>query len=229
MAGYVTGASIIAMKYNDGVLMMTDTKWSLGRMARYMNVKRLEEVSSNTLFATSGDAADHQYLTRILKHAVHTDLLEHNNDPSEALLNAEMLLNYTSRFLYHRRTKLDPVLVSAVVGGFSNGKSFLGYTDYYGTKYTDNFVVTGLGKYFAIGPLREEHRNDFTLSEAKELALKCMRVLYLRDCQASLRVQVGYVNKDGVFIEEPFLLDTKWDFKKFAAPTSALPIAGNQF
>lgn len=26
MAGYVTGASIIAMKYNEGVLMMTDTK-----------------------------------------------------------------------------------------------------------------------------------------------------------------------------------------------------------
>lgn len=113
-------------------------------MARYMNVLRLESVSSNTLFATSGDAADHQYLTRVLKHAVHTDLLEHNNDASKALLNPEMLLNYTSRLLYHRRTKLDPVLVSAVVGGLSNGKPFLGYTDYYGTKYTDNFVVTGI-------------------------------------------------------------------------------------
>ncbi|UKJ88864.1 proteasome subunit [Theileria orientalis] len=229
MSGYVTGATVVALKFDEGVLMIADTKLSLGRMARYMNVKRMQEVSKNTLLCSSGDAADHQYLSDLLKRVVQAELLAHRNDESKTLLNAEMLLNYTSRVLYARRTKLDPVLVSAVVGGFSRGEPFLGYTDYYGTKYTDDFVVTGLGKYFAIGPLRDEHRPTMSLAEAKDLAVRCMRLLYLRDCAASVRVQVGYVTKNGVFIDEPFLLDSKWDYAKFAAPTSALPIAGNQF
>ncbi|EKX72757.1 proteasome subunit, putative [Theileria equi strain WA] len=229
MSGYVTGSAIVGIKYRDGVLLAADTKLSYGRMSRVTNYERLEQVSPTSVFCSSGDAADHQYISKFLKKAVHNELLANNNDLSKVSMDAKMLHNYMARVFYARRSKLDPIVSAAVIAGISDGEPFLGYSDYYGTKYTDDFITTGFGKYFAIGPLREEHRADMSKEEATDLAIRCMRLLYLRDCTASNKIQIAHVTKDGVVIQEPFFFDSKWHFEKFVKPTSALPIAGTQF
>lgn len=98
-----------------------------------------------------------------------------------------------------------------------------------------------MGKYFAIGPLREKHRNDMTKEEARDLAIGCLKLLFLRDCSAGDRIQIVYVTDKGTEFEEPFQLEAEWyvyitvrantlrRFEKFIAPTSQRPIEGCQF
>ncbi|KAK1442380.1 proteasome subunit beta 4 like protein [Babesia gibsoni] len=229
MSNVLTGAAVVGIKFQGGVLIAADTKYSYGRLHRVKDAQRIQKLSEDTIFCTSGDAADQQYLTRLLKATVNREMLENNNDHSSCSMNAEMLHNYLSRVFYARRSKMNPLYNSAVVAGHSQGKPFLGYSDMYGTQYIDDFIVTGMGKYFAIGPLREKHRLDMTKLEARDLAIGCLKLLFLRDCSAGDKIQICYVTEDGTEFEEPFKLDAEWGFEKFVEPTSQRPIAGCQF
>lgn len=229
MSGIVTGAAVVGMKFDGGVLLAADTKYSYGRLNRVRDAQRIQKLADDAIFCTSGDAADQQYLTRILRDTVTREMLENNNDRSSCRIDAEMLHNFLARVFYERRTKMNPLFNSAIVAGHSQGTPFLGYADMYGTQYKDDFIVTGMGKYFAIGPLREKHRNDMTKEEARDLAIGCLKLLFLRDCSAGDRIQIVYVTDKGTEFEEPFQLEAEWRFEKFIAPTSQRPIEGCQF
>merc|ERR1712014_488872 len=58
----VTGATVIAMKYKDGVVMAADTLASYGSQARYKDICRLKKVGKYTLLGASGEMSDFQYL-----------------------------------------------------------------------------------------------------------------------------------------------------------------------
>ncbi|GIX64848.1 proteasome subunit beta type-4 [Babesia caballi] len=210
MSGYVTGAAVVGMKFDGGVLLAADTKYSYGRQHRVRDAQRIQQLSADSIFCASGDAADQQFLTELLQAVVRREMLDNNNDAGSCRLDAESLHNYLSRVFYARRSKMNPLYNSAVVAGHSRGVPFLGYSDLYGTKYEDDFIVTGMGKYFAIGPLREKHSVKMSRAEARNLALGCMKLLFLRDCSAGGRIQIAYVTDRGVEFEEPLTLDTEW-------------------
>ncbi|GFE55483.1 20S proteasome subunit beta 7 [Babesia ovis] len=229
MSGYVTGSAVVGMKFDGGVLLAADTKYSYGRQNRSNNVQRIEALSKDAIFCTSGDAADHQYLTQLLQATVKSEMLDNNNDHASCHLGAEELHNYLSRVFYARRSKMNPLWNSAIVAGHSKGVSFVGYADMYGTQYKEDFVVTGMGKYFAIGPLREKHNVNMSREDARSLAIECMNLLFLRDCSAGDRIQIAYVTDRGVEFEEPIQLTAEWGYEKFVAPTCQRTIAGCQF
>ena len=58
VAPILVGGSVIALKYNEGVLMCTDTLASFGAMARYKDVRRMAHLGKNTLIGTSGEYSD---------------------------------------------------------------------------------------------------------------------------------------------------------------------------
>ena len=55
----VTGTSVLAIRFKDGVVVAADTLASYGSLARYRDVRRMEEVSG-TLVAGGGDYSDLQ-------------------------------------------------------------------------------------------------------------------------------------------------------------------------
>lgn len=59
----VTGTSVLAVKYKDGVMMAADTLASYGSLARFMDVRRIRHVDgANALVGCSGDMSDFQYI-----------------------------------------------------------------------------------------------------------------------------------------------------------------------
>ena len=58
LAPVLVGGSVIALKYNEGVIMCTDTLASFGAMARYKDVRRMAQLGNNTLIGTSGEYSD---------------------------------------------------------------------------------------------------------------------------------------------------------------------------
>lgn len=56
-------------------------------------------------------------------------------------------------------------------------------------------------------------------ADAEALLRDALRVCYYRDKQSINKFQVAKATPGGVTIGEPFALDTKWDYKAFAAPT----------
>lgn len=179
---YVTGTSIISLKTKDCVVMAADTLGSYGRMARFTDFKRIHKIGTLTLMATSGELSDLQKLLDTTESMQRDDTLLNDGISRDASEWHTLL----TRMCYSQRKKIDPYYNLFAIGGLdSKGVPYLGYTDYFGTSFKENYVCTGFGHHLALPIIRRKYREDMTVEEAQALIQECMRVLYYRDCRAS--------------------------------------------
>jgi hypothetical protein len=63
---YVTGTSVLAVKYAGGVMLAADTLGAYGSTKRYKSLERIFRVNGRTAVAAGGEISDFQYLQRLL-------------------------------------------------------------------------------------------------------------------------------------------------------------------
>ncbi|KAI6008794.1 nucleophile aminohydrolase [Pisolithus orientalis] len=188
----VTGTSVLAIKFKDGIMMAADNLASYGSLARFKDVQRLHPVGRYTVIGAGGDMSDFQHIQHILEEV-----------------------------MYARRSKLDPLWNSLLIGGFKDGKRFLSYVDLLGTTYSASTLATGFGAYIAQPLLRkavEGHEDDLTAEQAQNILEYCMRVLFYRDARSLDKVhsrcstKLQPITAEGVNISGSLKLQTSWDF-----------------
>ena len=208
----VTGTSVVALKYDGGVLLAADTLGSYGSLARFKDIRRIVGLDTHaTLVGAGGDYSDFQAIEAILDELVVEDQCVGDG----AKRSPAEIHSYLTRILYHRRSKYDPLWNSIVVAG----PSFLATSDMIGTSYECYFCATGFGMHLAMPILRTEWREDLTYEEARDVLVKCMKVLFYRDCRTLNRITFGRVDASGaVAVEEPVTLDTEWSYELFVKP-----------
>jgi 20S proteasome subunit beta 7 len=212
----VTGTSVIAIKYKDGVVMAADNLASYGSLARFTDVKRLRAFQNTSVVGFSGDVSDMQYLNR---HLTDLDLSEAYASPDAPRLSAANLHRYLSKVLYNRRSKFDPLWNHLLVAGFDDaGKPFLAAADLLGTTYASPSLATGFGSMLAQPILRryaadEEAAAKLTREEAVNIIAECMKVLFYRDARSMDAYSIAVVTKDGVEIKTDEKLEAQsWAF-----------------
>jgi len=202
----ITGTSVLAIKYKDGIMMAADTLVSYGSLARYFDLDRVLPLGKFTLIGGSGDYSDFQHIMKFLDELVTEDQIADDG----SLLFPHSIHSYLTRVMYQRRNKFDPLYNRVIVGGFRDGTSYLGMSDLRGMAFEGNTVATGYGDYMAQPLLRKHWRPDLTYDEAKHLLDSCLRILYYRDARAHNQITLGIVTKDGPKVSEPYVLDTDW-------------------
>ncbi|XP_053559925.1 proteasome subunit beta type-4 [Bombina bombina] len=205
----VTGTSVLGVKFDGGVIIAADMLGSYGSLARFRNISRIMKVNSNTILGASGDYADYQYLKTVIDQMViDEELLGDGHSYSPKAIHS-----WLTRVFYNRRSKMNPLWNTVVLGGFSNGESFLGYVDRLGVAYEAPTIATGFGAYLAQPLMREvvENKPSLTKDEARQLVERCMKVLYYRDARSYNRYEIATVTESGVEIEGPLSSETNWD------------------
>lgn len=217
----MTGTSVLAVTYKDGVVIAADTLASYGSTKRYKDFNRLAAVGRSTAVGASGELSDFQYLLRLLRELQDEEFAA---DDGAAALQPSEIHSYLSRVLYNRRNKFDPLWNSLVVGGVQNdGTPYLGTVGMIGTSYVDETIATGFGNHLARPIMREKHRPDMTLDEATALLRECLEVCYYRDKNSINKFRLANVTAAGVDVSEPFSIDTKWDYALFRDPSKNAP------
>ncbi|KAJ1801439.1 Proteasome subunit beta type-7 [Coemansia sp. RSA 2399] len=207
----VTGTSVVAFKYKDGIMMAADCLGSYGSMAMFRDERRLLSVGDSTLVGMSGDISDYQHMKHTLENIM---TQEYDMDDGQGL-GTKSIYKCMSKIMYNRRCKFDPLLNTYVVAGVDGGDKFLGYVDLLGTTYESPTIATGYGLHMAQPILRkrvEGREDEITEEEAVAILDDCMRVLYYRDARSFNRLIRGKVTAQGVEITEPYSLDTNWSF-----------------
>lgn len=74
----VTGTSVLAIKYRDGVMMVADTLGSYGSTAMFKNISRIKPIGKNTIIGAGGDLADFQAMIKMLEQLESVPLLMSN-------------------------------------------------------------------------------------------------------------------------------------------------------
>ncbi|KAF4462745.1 20S proteasome subunit beta 7 [Fusarium albosuccineum] len=212
----VTGTSVIAVKFKDGVVMAADNLASYGSLARFTDVKRLRSFADSSVVGFSGDISDMQYLDR---HLIDLSLDEAYTSPDAPRLNAANLHRYLAKLLYRRRSKFDPLWNHLLVAGLDDDdKPFLAAADLLGSTYSSPSLATGFGSMLAQPILRrhvpdEESAAKLDQEEAVKIIKECMKVLFYRDARSLDSYSLAVVTKDGVDITNDLKLEAQsWAF-----------------
>ncbi|KMZ61717.1 Proteasome subunit beta type [Zostera marina] len=212
---YVTGSSVLGIKYKDGILLASDTGGSYGSTLRFKGIERIKVIGKHSLLGASGEISDFQ---EILKYLDELILYDNMWDDGNSLGPKEVH-NYLTRVMYNRRNKFDPLWNSLVLAGVKNGKKHLGVVTMLGVHYEDNHVSTGFGNHLAVPILRKEWREDLTFEEAVKILEKCLTVLLYRDRSSINKFQIAKITEEGATIYPPYSLKTFWEFAAFKEPS----------
>ncbi|KAG0246291.1 nucleophile aminohydrolase [Mortierella sp. GBAus27b] len=209
----VTGTSVLGIKYKDGVMMAADNLASYGSLARFRDVERLHKVADFTVLGASGDMSDYQYV----QHLLDTQMIKEYNADDGHTLATPNIYEYLWRVMYNRRSKMNPLWNTFVIGGVDKGESFLGAIDLKGTPYKGPSIATGFGSHLAQPILRKEletrgGENNVTEEQAVEILKKCMKVLWYRDARSMNKFQLAKITSTGITISESMTVETEWAF-----------------
>ncbi|KAH6691613.1 proteasome component PRE4 [Plectosphaerella plurivora] len=230
----VTGTSVVAIKYKDGVVIAADNLASYGSLARFTDVKRLRTFADSSVVGFGGDVSDMQYLDRHLtslaideSYAAPSITGSAGDHPADAAgnssgkprLNAANLHRYLAKLFYARRSKFDPLWNHVLVAGIDDdNKPFLAAADLLGTTFSAPSLATGFGSMLA-QPIMRRHAPDeeaaakLTREEAVEVIKECMKVLYYRDARSLDSYSIAVVTRDGVELKENEQLEKQsWAF-----------------
>ena len=194
---------------------------SYGSLARFKDVQRLQAVGDYTVVGAGGDMSDFQYIQRMLDDVAVEEIAAQDGHELGPVEIHELL----SQVMYGRRSQIDPLWNSLIIGGFKDGRRyvvtscllgdaevwvehrFLSYVDLLGTTYTASTIATGYGASIAQPLLRkavEGYEDTLTEEQAQKILENSMRVLFYRDARslnkACLPVDHSGFNADVVII-----------------------------
>jgi 20S proteasome subunit beta 7 len=213
----ITGTSVIAIKYNDGVIMAADHMGSYGSMMKLDDLQRIVKVGEDAVVGISGDISDFQYLERLLDDLQVNDSYDMDNEN----LKANHLSEYLTRVMYNRRSKMNPLWNAIIVAGFDDkGKVMMKHVDLLGVSYSSPTLATGFGNHLAIPLLRkkvetEEDAAKLTKEEAIKTVKECMKVLFYRDARSWDKYSLCVIEQStkSITVEKDVSVEgMKWDF-----------------
>ncbi|KAG5494168.1 hypothetical protein JKF63_02003 [Porcisia hertigi] len=216
-----SGGSVIAIKYNGGVLMAADTLLSYGSLAKWPNIPRIKLLGDHSAVCATGDYADFQMMTKQVQDNIERRRMYHSVDD----LDPSEVFSYLHRHIYQKRCDFEPCMCQMVFVGVRHGKTFLAAVDDIGTRWEDDCVATGYGSHIALPLLRqavEQNPGGLSRAEASRILTDCLRVLFYRECRAINKFQMADAAEDGVRISEPFEVETNWDYEGYRFEKTAI-------
>lgn len=213
----ITGTSVIAIKYNDGIVMAADNMGSYGSLLKLDDLQRIIPVGSSSVVGISGDISDFQYLERLLDDLEIEDSYDMENDN----LKANHLSEYLTRVMYNRRSKMNPLWNAIIIAGFDDKDELvLKHVDLLGVEYSSPTLATGFGNHLAIPLLRkkvetEDDVKNLSKEDAIQTVKDCMKVLFYRDARSWDKYSLCVIEKSTktINIEKNVKVeDMKWKF-----------------
>lgn len=211
----VTGSSVLGLTFEGGVILAADTLGSYGSLARFRSISRLYKINDSTVAAGSGDYADFQYIEK---------LFEYMNIESDCLCDGHVytpqsMHSWLTRVMYNRRTKINPLWNTVIIGGYHEEKPFLGSVNSLGVAFQAPTLATGFGSYIAQPLLRDAYEKNQNMNEAegKELLEKCLRILYYRDGRSWNKYELAVITGSGIEITGPHKLEGNWEVASYVS------------
>jgi 20S proteasome subunit beta 7 len=219
----VTGTSVLAVKYKDGVVIAADNLASYGSLARFTDVKRLKKFNRKAVVGFGGDVSDMQYLDRLLNSLDVEENYGGSDSPeaetADPHMSAKNLHAYLSKVMYKRRSDFNPLWNAMLVAGLDEAnKPFLAYADLLGTTYSSPSLATGFGAHLAQPIMRrvvptEAASKELTKEQAVDCVKECMKVLFYRDARSMPVYSIAVIDGSGVSLKEDEKLENQsWAF-----------------
>ncbi len=185
------GTTTVGIVANEGVVLAADKRAVAGYYIAHKRVKKILKVDEKVMITTAGLVADAQALVNMVKNEIKYYKLTSNVEVVNVRTIASILSNILHAYKWY------PFIVQLLVGGYDT-KPRLFMLEVFGAISEEKYAATGSGSPIAIGIIEENYREDMSIEEAVELAIKAVKSAIRRDTATGEGVDIAIITSKGV-------------------------------
>ncbi|NQT08447.1 archaeal proteasome endopeptidase complex subunit beta [Candidatus Bathyarchaeota archaeon] len=190
--GEYKGTTTVAAVCNDGVIMATDTRATMGSYVASKHAKKVYQITDQLAMTIAGGVAAAQRVVDILK--VNAKLYNLEKGRPMPVAAAAMLV---SNILFSNREMGAPLPLQALIGGMDLTGPHVYNLDPYGSLTEEKMVSTGSGSPFAYGVLEDRYKEDSTIADMAPIVVKAVDSAMKRDVASGDNFDVAVITSDG--------------------------------
>ena len=185
-----TGTTTLGMNCKEGVVIATEKRATMGNLIAHKATKKLYTIDRHMALATAGLVGDLQTLARFLN--AEANLYRLKRDTIMPVKSAATLM---SNIMNQR--KFMPYYVQLILGGYDNSGGHIYSLDAAGGAIEDKYTSAGSGSPFVLGVLEESYKDNMTIDEGVDLAVRAITAAKNRDSASGGDIDVAVITKEG--------------------------------
>jgi proteasome beta subunit len=188
------GATTFGIVFSEGVILASEKRVTYGYFVTSKAGKKVFKITEHIGAACAGLVSDMQILIREME--AYANLFKLDTSRRISVRSAAKVM---SNLLFGRR--LFPLITQTIIGGVDEEGPSIYVLDVLGSVLPDKYAAVGTGAEIAVGVLEENYKEDMSLQEAKDMALRAMKSAISRDSMSGNGLDFLIITKEGV-IEE---------------------------
>ena len=185
-----TGTTTLGIVCKEGVVIATETRATMGTLIAHKATKKLYKIDDHLALATAGLVGDLQVLARYL--TAEANLYRLKRDSKIPVESAATLM---SNIMNQR--KFMPYYVQLILGGFDSEGGHVYSLDAAGGAIPDKYTSGGSGSPYVFGVLEDLFREDLTIDEGIDIAIRAVGAAKRRDSASGGMTNIAVITKDG--------------------------------
>ncbi|MEF8848327.1 MAG: archaeal proteasome endopeptidase complex subunit beta [Candidatus Thermoplasmatota archaeon] len=185
-----TGTTTLGMICKEGVVIATEKRATMGNLIAHKATKKLYTIDRHMALATAGLVGDLQTLARFLN--AEANLYRLKRDTIMPVKSAATLM---SNIMNQR--KFMPYYVQLILGGYDSSGGHIYSLDAAGGAIEDKYTSAGSGSPFVLGVLEESYKDNMTIDEGVDLAVRAITAAKKRDSASGGDIDIAVITKEG--------------------------------
>ena len=190
-----TGTTTLGMVCKDGILLAADKKVTAGNLVSSTKFDKVIIINDSIAITTAGLVSDVQLLTKLIRAQIKLDELRRNKK-----IKIKEAANLLANLVYNNVRKMSIIqgITGFLMAGVDNEGFYLYELGIDGSlNRFDDFVADGSGMMFALGVLESHYKQDLTVEQAKEVAIKAISASMMRDTASGGGIDIVTITKEG--------------------------------
>lgn len=184
------GTTTIGIICEDGVVMATDSRATMGGFISNSNAKKVYKVGERIAMTTAGSVGDAQQLVKYM--SIEAKMYKVSREHS---MSVKAAANQLANVL--RGNRLYPFSVQLLLGGCdTTGPSLYSLDAIGGLLEEEYYCATGSGSPIAYGVLESQYAKGIRTDEALVLAIRALKTAMKRDSASGSTVQAVIMTMD---------------------------------
>ncbi len=200
---YYKGTTTVGVVCTDGIVLASEQRATMGHFIASKTAKKVYQIDDLVGMTTAGSVGDAQQLVRLI--SVESKLYKMRRDETMTIKGITTLMsNFLSGNRYY------PMMVQLLIGGMDkNGPSIYSLDAMGGSIEESKISATGSGSPMAYGVLEDHYREDMTVEEGLDLAVRAIHNAMKRDSASGENVDAVVITKDTFTRQDPEVIKAK--------------------
>ncbi len=187
---YVPGATTLGLVCSEGVILASEKRVSYGYLVVSRVGKKVFRITNRIGAACAGLVSDMQILVREVEAYANLFRLEVGRE-----ISVRSAAKVMSNLLFSRR--LFPLITQTIVGGMDDEGASIYVLDILGSVIPDKYAAVGSGAEIAVGVLEESYKENMTLKEGRDLAIRAIKSAVSRDIMSGDGIDFLIIDENG--------------------------------